>query len=110
MLKSFIEHRFDVVTKRLIFDLRKARQRAHILEGLKKALDSISEVIKMIRSAQDVSEARHQLMEKLVLSRAQAQSILDMRLQKLTSLERDKNFSRTRRTVKGNYKYSEDTF
>ncbi len=92
MLKSFIEHRFNVVTRRLIFDLRKARQRAHILEGLKKALDSLSEVIRMIRSAQDVSTARNQLMKSLVLSREQAQSILDMRLQKLTNLEREKIF------------------
>ena len=90
MLKAFIEHRFNVVTKRLIFDLRKARTRAHILEGLKKALDSISEVIKVIRSAKDVSNARAQLMENFDLSREQAQSVLDMRLQKLTSLEREK--------------------
>lgn len=100
MLESFIEHRFDVVTKRLIFDLGKARQRAHILEGLKKALDSISEVIKMIRSAQDVSEARYQLMEKLVLTKEQAQSILDMRLQKLTNLEREKIFQELKELLK----------
>ncbi len=90
MLKSFTSHRLDVVTKRLIFDLRKARERAHILEGLKKALDSISEVIKMIRSAKDVPSARRQLKESLDLSTKQAQAILDMRLQKLTSLEREK--------------------
>jgi DNA gyrase subunit A len=100
MLSSFVEHRFDVVTKRLLFDLRKARQRAHILEGLTKALDSISEVIKMIRSAQDVSEARRQLMERLVLSREQAQSILDMRLQKLTSLERERIFNELKELLK----------
>ena len=92
MLKAFVEHRFDVVTKRLVFDLRKARTRAHILEGLKKALDHISEVIAMIRSAQDVGEARTKLMTNLSLSREQAQSILEMRLQKLTSLEREKIF------------------
>lgn len=92
MLKAFVEHRFDVVTKRLVFDLRKARARAHILEGLKRALDHISEVITMIRSAQDVGEARTKLMTNLSLSREQAQSILEMRLQKLTSLEREKIF------------------
>ena len=90
MLKAFVEHRFDVITKRLVFDLKKARVRAHILEGLKKALDHISEVITMIRSAQDVAEARTKLMTNLSLSREQAQSILEMRLQKLTSLEREK--------------------
>ena len=92
MLKSFLEHRFDVVTKRLIFDLKKARARAHILEGLKKALDSLSEVIQMIRSAQSVSSARMDLMNKLAISKTQAQAILDMRLQKLTGLEREKIF------------------
>ena len=100
MLVAFISHRFDVVTKRLIFDLKKARARAHILEGLKKALDSISEVIKMIRAAQDVSIARHQLMESLQLSKEQAQSILDMRLQKLTSLEREKIFQELKDLLK----------
>ena len=100
MLGSFIEHRFNVVTKRLVFDLRKARQRAHILEGLKKALDSISEVIKLIRSASDVSVARSQLMEKLTLSKEQAQSILDMRLQKLTNLEREKIFQELKEVLK----------
>ena len=100
MLAAFISHRFDVVTKRLIFDLKKARARAHILEGLKKALDSISEVIKMIRAAQDVSTARHQLMKSLQLSKEQAQSILDMRLQKLTSLEREKIFQELKDLLK----------
>ena len=90
MLRAFIEYRFDIVTKRLVFDLKKARARAHILEGLKKALDSISEIIKVIRLAKDVSSARIQLMENFKLSREQAQSVLDMRLQKLTSLEREK--------------------
>ena len=92
MLQSFIEHRFDVVTKRLLFDLKKARERAHILEGLKKALSAISEVIKIIRAAKNISEARQSLMNFLELSRVQAQSILDMRLQKLTGLEREKIF------------------
>ena len=101
MLRAFIEHRFNVVTKRLVFDLRKARVRAHVLEGLKKALDSISEVIKVIRSAKDVSTARAQLMENFDLSREQAQSVLDMRLQKLTSLEREKIIQELEELLKG---------
>ena len=92
MLKAFVAHRFDVITKRLIFDLRKARARAHILEGLKKALDSLTEVIKLIRGAKDTPEAREKLKSFLSLSTQQAQAILDMRLQKLTSLEREKIF------------------
>ncbi len=100
MIKSFVQHRFDVVTKRLIFDLKKARQKAHILEGLKKALDSLSEVIKMIRQAKDVASARLKLMEFLKLSKEQAQAILDMRLQKLTNLEREKIFQEREELLK----------
>ena len=92
MLRAFLQHRFNVVTKRLIFDLKKARARAHILEGLKKALEDLSRVIQMIRNAQDVSSARAELMKSLQLSKEQAQSILDMRLQKLTGLEQKKIF------------------
>ena len=92
MLKAFVAHRFEVITKRLIFDLRKCRQRAHILEGLKKALDSLTEVIKLIRGAKDTADAREKLENFLSLSTAQAQAILDMRLQKLTNLEREKIF------------------
>ncbi len=92
MLKSFIAHRFEVITKRLVFDLRKARARAHILEGLKKALDSLTEVIKLIREAKDTATAREKLKSFLSLSTVQAQAILDMRLQKLTGLEREKIF------------------
>ena len=92
MLRSFIEHRFDVVTKRLIFDLRKARARAHVLEGLKKALDSLNQVIQIVRGARDVAVARAQLCERMSLTKIQAQAILDMRLQKLTGLERKKIF------------------
>ena len=100
MLKAFIEHRFNVVTKRLVFDLRKARARAHILEGLKKALEHISEVIKIIRSAKDTGQARAKLMTSFSLSQKQAQSILDMRLQKLTSLEREKLFQELENLLK----------
>ena len=90
MLKVFVEHRYQVVTRRLLFDLRRARARAHILEGLSKALDRITEIISTIRSSKDTAQARERLMGHFELSRLQAQAILDMRLQKLTGLEREK--------------------
>ena len=92
LLKTFIDHRFSVVTNRTIFDLKKANTRAHILEGLKKALEHINEVIKIIRGAKDVGEARATLIKNFNLSKIQANSILEMRLQKLTNLEREKIF------------------
>ena len=90
MLHAFIMHRKDVVTRRTIFDLNKARDRAHILEGLKIALDNIDDVIQTIKSSGTVDIARTNLMKKFDLSEKQAQAILDMRLQKLTSLETQK--------------------
>ena len=90
MLTAFMEHRYQVITSRLVFDLKKAKARAHILEGFKKALEHISEIIKTIRAAKDVTVARQQLMGIFELSKLQAQSILEMRLQKLTGLEREK--------------------
>jgi DNA gyrase subunit A len=90
MLEAFIEHRKDVVTKRCIFDLKKAEARAHILEGLKKALDQIDQVIATIRASKEAEPARRNLMEKFQFSEKQAQAILDMRLQRLTGLERQK--------------------
>ena len=87
MLWQFIEHRRTVVTRRARFDLRKAEQRAHILEGLKIALDNIDEVVRIIRSSRTVELARNGLRQRFELSVAQAQAILDMRLQRLTSLE-----------------------
>lgn len=90
MLEAFVEHRKDVVTKRCIFDLKKAEARAHILEGLKKALDQIDAVIETIRASKEAGTARHSLMEKFQFSEAQAQAILEMRLQRLTGLERQK--------------------
>jgi DNA gyrase subunit A len=90
MLSHFIEHRHNVVTKRTQFDLKKAEQRAHILEGLKIALDNIDAVIKLIRSSKTPEDARNGLMSKFKLSEIQAQAILDMRLQRLTGLEREK--------------------
>lgn len=87
LLDVFLRHRTDVIIRRSRYDLRKARERIHILEGLKIALDNIDEVIKIIRGAADVHVARTGLMNAFALSQVQAQAILDMRLQKLTSLE-----------------------
>jgi DNA gyrase subunit A len=90
MLAHFIDHRKTVVVRRTRFDLRKAEERAHILEGILKALDHLDEVITTIRASHTPKEARVRLMESFALSEVQAQAILDMRLQKLTGLERDK--------------------
>lgn len=90
MLDAFIEHRKDVVTRRCIFELKKAEARAHILEGLKKALDIIDQVIATIRACKEANTARAALIEKFDFSEVQAKAILDMRLQRLTGLERDK--------------------
>jgi DNA gyrase subunit A len=90
IVRAFIEHRHDVVTRRTQFDLRKAEEREHILIGLKIALDNIDEVIRIIRESADVETARNGLMSTFELSERQAQAILDMRLQKLTSLETKK--------------------
>lgn len=90
MLEAFVEHRRDVVTKRCIFELKKAKERAHILEGLKKALDSIDEVIATIRASKEAAIAREALMVKFSFSERQAVAILEMRLQRLTGLERQK--------------------
>ena len=100
MLKAFINHRYQVVVKRLTFDLKKARARAHILEGLKQALERISEIIKTIRQAKDTAKARELLIQEFKLSKIQAQSILDMRLQKLTSLEREKLYKEREELLK----------
>lgn len=90
IVRAFIDHRHDVVTRRTQFDLRKAEEREHILIGLKIALDNIDEVIRIIRESADVEAARNGLMSTFELSERQAQAILDMRLQKLTSLETKK--------------------
>ncbi len=86
----FLNHRKTVVIRRTIFDLEKARARAHILEGLKIAVDNIDEVIKIIRASADDEEARHNLMERFKLSEIQAKAILEMRLRRLTGLEIEK--------------------
>jgi DNA gyrase subunit A len=90
MLESFISHRKDVVTRRCIFELRKAEARSHILEGLKKALDQIEAVIATIRAAKEVDVAKESLIKKFSFSEKQATAILEMRLQRLTGLERQK--------------------
>lgn len=90
MLEAFVAHRKDVVTRRCIFDLKKAEARAHILEGLQKALDQIDAVIKTIRASKEADVARASLMSEFKFSEKQAQAILEMRLQRLTGLERQK--------------------
>ena len=90
LLKLFLNHRKTVIIRRTIFELEKARARAHILEGLKIALDNIDEVIEIIRNSADTAVAREGLMSKFNLSELQANAILDMRLSKLTGLEREK--------------------
>ena len=90
LLKLFLNHRKTVIIRRTIFELEKARARAHILEGLKIALDNIDEVIELIRNSADTAVAREGLMSKFSLSELQANAILDMRLSKLTGLEREK--------------------
>ncbi len=90
MLTCFLDHRFEVVTRRTRFDLNKAEARAHILEGLKIALDNMDEVVKTIRASRNRDEARPALIQRFGLSEIQANAILDMRLYQLTGLERDK--------------------
>lgn len=90
MLNYYLEHQKDVVTRRTKYELNKAEERAHILEGLLIAQDNIDEVIKIIRAAANITEAKTQLMERFALTDAQAQAIVDMRLRALNSLERAK--------------------
>ncbi len=90
VLYHFLEHRKEVVVRRCIFELRKAEARAHILEGFKIALDHLDEVIRIIRESSDPGEAKVTLMDRFALSDIQAQEILNMRLQRLTGLEREK--------------------
>ena len=90
MIHYFVEHRHDVVVRRAEFELRKAKERAHILEGLIIASDNIDEVIALIRSSKDGEEARGKLIERFKLSEIQARAIVEMRLRQLTGLEQDK--------------------
>ena len=90
ILGQYLKHQEDVVTRRTKYDLNKAEERAHILEGLLIALDNIDEVIKIIRGSKTVAEAKQQLIDRFALTDAQAQAIVDMRLRALTGLEREK--------------------
>jgi DNA gyrase subunit A len=90
ILQYFVEHRREIIRRRTVYDLRKAEERAHILEGLKKAIDFLDDIIELIRSSSDPKEAKTRLISDFDLSDIQAQAILDMRLQRLTGLEREK--------------------
>lgn len=100
LLSHYLDHQIDVIVRRTKYELEKAEKRAHILEGLIIALDNIDEVVKLIRSSKDAPAARTGLMERFGLSQAQAQAILDMRLQRLTGLERDKIVSEHQEVLK----------
>src|SRR5204862_5046579 len=90
ILRHFVEHRKEIVVRRTRYELRKAEERAHILEGLVKALDRLDEVITLIRGSKTPPEAKQGLISTFDFSEVQAQAILEMRLQRLTGLERDK--------------------
>ncbi|HLW57349.1 MAG TPA: DNA gyrase subunit A [Bacteriovoracaceae bacterium] len=90
MLECFIEHRREIVVRRTTYELKKARERAHILEGLKIAVENIDEIVELVKKAEGPAQAKEQLISRFALSPIQAQAVLDMRLQRLTGLERDK--------------------
>jgi DNA gyrase subunit A len=100
LLNHFLQHRRDVILRRTRFELRKAEERAHILEGLKIALDHLDEIIALIRKSRNPEEARIGLMQGYQLTEIQAQAILDMKLQRLTGLEREKIISEYKETLK----------
>lgn len=100
MIHYYVRHRHEVIIRRTKFDLAEAEKRAHILEGLKIALDNLDAIIKLIRNAKDGDEAREGLMAKFKLSEIQAKAILDMRLQRLTGLERQKIEDEYREVIK----------
>ncbi len=100
LLESFLAHRKEVIYRRTVYDLKKAREKAHILEGLKIALDNLDAVIKLIRASRNPEEARLGLMTNFKLSEIQSNAILDMRLQKLTGLERQKILEEYRAIMK----------
>jgi DNA gyrase subunit A len=90
VLQKYIDHRHEIVVRRTKYDLTEAEKRAHILEGLKIAIDNIDEIIELIKKSKDPEEAKNRLMQRFKLSEIQAKAILDMRLQRLTALERNK--------------------
>lgn len=99
-LQCFVKHRKEVVTRRTIFDLKKAEARAHILEGLKIALENLDEVITIVKEASSPKDAQGKLIARFMFTEVQAQAILDMKLQRLTGLERDKIMDEHRETLK----------
>jgi DNA gyrase subunit A len=107
VLTYFIRHRKEIVVRRTRFDLKKARARAHILEGLKIALDNLDEVVSLIRQSPSPGEAKTRLMARFALSDIQAQAILEMRLQRLTGLERDKIIEEYENILKDIARYEE---
>ena len=107
LLKEFIKFRKEVTTRRLVFDLKKAKERAHILEGLGIAIDNLDAVIKLIRGSKGPEEAKEGLVKKFKLSLVQAQAILEMRLQRLTALEREKIIEEHREVKELIKKYEE---
>lgn len=100
VLGHFLEHRKEVIIRRTRFDLDKAEHRAHILEGLQTALDNIDEIVRLIRSSSTPAEAKEKLINAFTFSEIQAQAILDMRLQRLTNLEREKLLEEYREILK----------
>lgn len=100
IFEHFIAHRREIIIRRTVYELKKAEDRAHILEGLKKALDFLDDVIELIRSSSDAKEAKSRLMVEFDFSNIQAQAILDMRLQRLTGLEREKINKEHRELIK----------
>jgi DNA gyrase subunit A len=107
ILQYFILHRKEIITRRTRYDLKKAEDQAHILEGLKVALDNLDEVVALIRASKSPSEAKSQLIKKFSLSEKQAQAILDMRLQRLTGLEREKIQQDYKNTLKDIARFKE---
>jgi len=107
ILEHFIIHRKEIITRRTRYELKKAQDRAHVLEGLKIALDNLDEVIALIRKSKSPEDARMQLIERFSLTKIQAQAILDMRLQRLTGLERDKILKEYESILKDIARYKE---
>jgi DNA gyrase subunit A len=107
ILQYFILHRKDIIVRRTRYDLKKAEDQAHILEGLKIALDNLDEVVALIRASKSPSDAKSQLIKQFSLSEKQAQAILEMRLQRLTGLERDKIQQDYKNTLKDIARFKE---
>jgi len=107
LLQAFVEHRKEVLTRRTLFNLKRAEERLHILEGLKTALDHLDEIITLIRRAKGPMEAKKRLMSRYKLTAIQAQSILDIRLQRLTAMERNKILEERQEVIKSIARFEE---